>query len=254
MDHNILRIVVFGLVTFFVAMLITPGYISLLRRLKLAKQIRTEASMGGGKATKFHALHAHKQGTPNMGGGMILIVVAIMVGVTVFFKSIQAPLGLNIHYTLWNRNETFLPLFALFSMGILGAIDDYLNVRNIGGKKGMSARVKMFGLTLFSFAGAWWFYTKLGHDSISIPGFGLVNVGWGYVVISILVITAMANSVNITDGLDGLAGGLLAQNYFLYAFITYHSHLFLLSTICTVIAASLAAFLWFNIKPAQFYL
>lgn len=56
-------------------------------------------------------------------------------------------------------------------MGILGAIDDFLNVRNIGGKKGMSARVKMFGLTLFSFAGAWWFFTKLGHDSITIPGF-----------------------------------------------------------------------------------
>lgn len=171
MDHNILRIVVFGLVTFFVAMLITPSYIALLRRLKLAKQIRTEASMGGGKATKYHTLHAHKQGTPNMGGGMILIVVAIMVLLTVFVKSIQTPLGLNFHYTLWNRNETYLPLFALFSMGILGAVDDYMNVRNIGGKKGMSARVKMFGLTLFALAGAWWFFAKLGHDSITIPGF-----------------------------------------------------------------------------------
>ena len=79
-------------------------------------------------------------------------------------------------------------------------------------------------------------------------------MGWWYVAISILIITAMANSVNITDGLDGLAGGLLAQNYFLYAFITYNENLFLLSTLCTVIAASLSAFLWFNIKPAQFYL
>jgi len=118
----------------------------------------------------------------------------------------------------------------------------------------MSARVKMLGLTLFSFAGAWWFFTKLGHDSITIPGLGLVNIGWGYVLVSIFIITAMANSVNITDGLDGLAGGLLAQNYFLYAFITYNEQLFLLSTICVVIGAALAAFLWFNIKPAQFYL
>ncbi len=118
----------------------------------------------------------------------------------------------------------------------------------------MSARVKMLGLTLFSFAGAWWFFAKLGHDSITIPGVGLIDIGWWYVALSILIITAMANSVNITDGLDGLAGGLLAQNYFLYAFITYNENLFLLSTICVVIAASLAAFLWFNIKPAQFYL
>lgn len=254
MDHNILRIVVFGLVTFFVAMLITPSYISLLRRLRLAKQIRTEASLGGGKATKFHALHAHKQGTPNMGGGMILIVVAIMVFVTVLFKTLQAPLGFNLHYTLWNRAETYLPLFALFSMGILGAIDDYMNVRDIGGKKGMGARVKMFGLTLFAFAGAWWFYAKLGHDSITVPGLGLVDIGWMYVIVSIFLITAAANTVNITDGLDGLAGWLLAQNYFLYAFIAYNENLFLLSTLCIVIAAALAAFLWFNIKPAQFYL
>lgn len=73
-------------------------------------------------------------------------------------------------------------------------------------------------------------------------------------LVSIFIITAMANSVNITDGLDGLAGGLLAQNYFLYAFITFQSQMYLLSTLCIVIAASLAAFLWFNIKPAQFYL
>jgi phospho-N-acetylmuramoyl-pentapeptide-transferase len=64
----------------------------------------------------------------------------------------------------------------------------------------------------------------------------------------------MANSVNITDGLDGLAGGLLVQNYFLYAFIAFHEGLFLLSALCVVIAASLTAFLWFNIKPAKFYL
>ena len=185
---------------------------------------------------------------------MILIVTAIMVLVTVLIKPLQEPLGLDIKYTLWNRAETYLPLFAIFSMGILGAVDDYLNVRDTDGKKGMSARVKMAGLTLFAFLGAYWFYSKLGHDSITILIFGLVDIGWGYVLVSIFIITAMANSVNITDGLDGLAGGLLAQNYFLYAFITFQENLFLLSTLCIVIAAALAAFLWFNIKPAQFYL
>lgn len=109
---------------------------------------------------------------------MILIVVAIMVLVTVAIQPIQEPLGLNLHYTLWNRAETYLPLFALFSMGILGAIDDYLGVRSLKSKKGMSAKVKMFGLILFAFAGAWWFFDKLGHDSITIPGFGMVDIGW----------------------------------------------------------------------------
>jgi phospho-N-acetylmuramoyl-pentapeptide-transferase len=68
------------------------------------------------------------------------------------------------------------------------------------------------------------------------------------------LIASMANSVNITDGLDGLAWWLLVQNYFLYTFITFHEWLFLLSALCVIIAASLTAFLWFNIKPAKFYL
>ncbi len=104
-----------------------------------------------------------------MGGGIVLIIVAIMVLLTILGEPLQEPLGLDIHHTLWNRSETFLPLFAIFSMGALGAVDDFLNVRNIGGKKGMSARVKMFGLTLFAFLGAYWFSNKLGHDSITIP-------------------------------------------------------------------------------------
>lgn len=252
MDQNILRIVVFGIITFLVSILITPSYIRLLRKCKLAKQIRTEASLWWGDATKYRALHIHKQGTPNLWWGLILIVVAIMVAITIVIKSYDL-FDVRLQNTLWSRQETYLPLFALFTMGILGAIDDYLNVKKVG-KKWMSARVKMAGLTLFSLLGTWWFFSKLGHDSITIPGLWLVNIGWWYVVLSIFIMLAMANSVNITDGLDGLAGGLLAQNYLLYAFITYDQNLFLLSTLCAVIGASIAAFLWFNIKPAQFYL
>ena len=64
----------------------------------------------------------------------------------------------------------------------------------------------------------------------------------------------MANSVNITDGLDGLAGGILLLNYGLYAFICYDKGLLILATLCLIIAGSLIAFLWFNIKPAAFYM
>ncbi len=254
MESYILQIVILGLFSFGIAMLITPGYIYLLKYFHIAKQIRTEASMGGWHATKYHKLHAHKQWTPNMGGGMILIVIASVVLATVLVKAYGPYFGINIRFSLWERAETFLPLFALFSMGILGAIDDYLNVRNIWGKKGMSARVKMWGITLFAFLAAWWFFYKLGYDTITLPLFGQMHIGWSYILVCIFLIASMANSVNITDGLDGLAWGLLVQNYFLYAFIAFHENLYLLSALCIVVAASLTAFLWFNIKPAQFYL
>lgn len=79
-------------------------------------------------------------------------------------------------------------------------------------------------------------------------------IGWWYVPLFVFIIIAMTNSVNFTDGLDGLSGGLLLQNFFLYAFITYSESLFLLSTLCVVICGALIGFLWFNIKPAQFYM
>jgi len=254
MESYILQIVILWLFAFWVAMLITPYYIYLLRYFGIAKQIRTEASMGWWHATRYHALHVHKQWTPNMGWGMILIVLGLIVIITILAKYYQQYLDINIRFSLWERSETFLPLFAIFSMGILGALDDYLNVKNIWGKKWMSARVKMSGIAIFAFLWAWWFFYKLGYDTMTLPLFGQIHIGGWYIFVCIFLIAAMANSVNITDGLDGLAGGLLVQNYFLYAFISFHEWLFLLSTLCIVIAAALTAFLWFNIKPAKFYL
>jgi phospho-N-acetylmuramoyl-pentapeptide-transferase len=64
----------------------------------------------------------------------------------------------------------------------------------------------------------------------------------------------MANSVNITDGLDGLAGWMLVMCYSVYAFICYDSGLFILTGLCLIIIGALISFLWFNIKPAQFYM
>jgi UDP-N-acetylmuramyl pentapeptide phosphotransferase/UDP-N-acetylglucosamine-1-phosphate transferase len=136
---------------------------------------------------------------------MILIVVAVVVVLTILLKSYGSYFGINIRFSLWNRAETFLPLFAIFSMGILGAVDDYLNVRNTNGQKGMSARVKMGGITLFAFLGAWWFFSKLGYDTITLPLLGEMHIGWSYILVCIFLIASMANSVNITDGLDGLA-------------------------------------------------
>jgi UDP-N-acetylmuramyl pentapeptide phosphotransferase/UDP-N-acetylglucosamine-1-phosphate transferase len=105
-----------------------------------------------------------------MGGGIILIITALMVLLTILVRASTDVFGIQLHHTLWNRQETFLPLFALFSLGILGAIDDYMNVRLVGGKKGMSSRMKLIGLIGFAFLGAYWFSVKLGHDSITIPG------------------------------------------------------------------------------------
>ena len=126
---HLTRIIIYGVFTFVFAILITRRYISALHFLGIKKQIRTEASLGTGKAKKFHKLHAHKEGTPTMGGGMILGVVAIMVLVSIFLRLGNEFIGLDISNDLWSRSETWLTLFTLATLGVLGGIDDYLNVK-----------------------------------------------------------------------------------------------------------------------------
>ena len=77
-------------------------------------------------------------------------------------------------------------------------------------------------LLLFAGLGAYWFYIKLGYTNVDIPFLGSLNLGFWYIPLFMLVIVTMANAVNIADGLDGLAGGLLLFNYAVYAFICYN--------------------------------
>lgn len=256
MDSNLIFIltgfVLSGVLTF----LLIPSFIDVLIRYRIGKQIREEWLIG--KAVEFSKLHMIKTGTPTMGGLIILFVVFLIVlGSFVAYKmgwKLDGILSIPLKFSLWNREETYLALGTLFTVGAIGCIDDYLNVREIGRTKGLSARVKMTLLLVFAGIGAWWFYVKLGYDSMEIPFFGNVSLSFIYIPLFILIVVGMANSVNITDWLDGLAGGLLFFNYMVYAFITYSKDLYILSTLCMVISGALVAFLWFNVKPAKFYM
>ncbi|MGE4444061.1 MAG: phospho-N-acetylmuramoyl-pentapeptide-transferase [Candidatus Altimarinota bacterium] len=249
MNSHLIPIFSFSLATFLVGLFIIPYFIELLKKYKIGKQIREEATIG--KAIEFLKLHKVKTGTPTMGGAIILIIVFVMV----IFSIILQKFGF-INNSLFNQKETYLALFTLLAVGLLGAIDDFLNVRGIGRTKGLSARFKMFWLLVFSGAGAWWFYDKLewGTRLLDIPFTGGMEIGIYFVPLFIFIIIATANSVNITDGLDGLAPGLLLFSYGVYAYITYDQGLYLLSTLCVTIIGALIAFLWYNIKPAKVYM
>lgn len=84
-------------------------------------------------------------------------------------------IGFSIKNNLWNRQETYLAIFTLVSVGLVGAVDDYLNVRGIGRTKGLSARVKIVLLVILASLGAYWFFVKLGYDHIHFPFLGDVT-------------------------------------------------------------------------------
>lgn len=239
-----------GTLAFLIALVLTPWFTKQLIKFKIGKQIR-ENAISGEKSSLFSALHAKKSGTPTMGGILIWSTIFIVVIISMIFSRFGI-----FNHSLLSREETWIPLFTLGTCGILGAVDDYLNVKGIGKTKGISAKIKLLWLLIFSGAGAWWFYDKLGAHSISIPIPGVMplEVGWLFIPIFIFVIIATANAVNFTDGLDGLASGLLIFAFGAFGIIAFTKGLLILAALCAVICGALLAFLWFNIPPAKFYM
>jgi phospho-N-acetylmuramoyl-pentapeptide-transferase len=245
----------YSALSFGVAMLVAPLFIRFLHRNKIGKQIR-DTSVDGKAASLFKALHLKKSGTPTMGGVLVWGTVILMV----LLSFIPVELGIT-NYSLWNRAETYIPLFTLVTAGLLGMLDDWYNITGRGSGKGLHVRPKLIWLTLFAAAGAWWFYAKLGcldgvADAclIHLPRLGDFDIGLWYLPLFVLVIISSANAVNITDGLDGLAGGLLAIAFGAFAVLAYAAGLFLLATLCAAIVGALVAFLWWNVPPAAFFM
>jgi phospho-N-acetylmuramoyl-pentapeptide-transferase len=133
-------------------------------------------------------------------------------------------------------------------------VDDLFNVYQYKGGKGIKAKPKFLWLTAFAIMGALWFYYKLGFSSIHIPRVGDFSIGWWYIPLFILVIVSTSNAVNLTDGLDGLAGGLLVFAFIAFGAIAYAKGLTMLALFCGILIGSLLAFLWNNVPPALFYM
>jgi len=257
MESHLIFIFAFGIVTFIVWLIITPIFINHIKNLKLWKQIREDATIW--KATEFAKLHKKKTWTPSMWWVVIILVVFLMVLLSILFQKLWF-----INNSLFNQQETYLPLFTLLSIWALWLIDDYLNAKWIWKTKWISARVKMLWLTFFATLWAFWFYYKLWWnltDSawefvrwLSYPFWEDIKIGIFFIPLFIIVIISAANSVNITDWLDWLAWWLLLFSYWIYSYITFDQWLFLLSALCISIVWALIAFLWFNVKPAKLYM
>jgi len=229
--------------SFIIAMIWTPILTDFLYKYKMGKKIR-ETGFDESKAPIFYRLHKGKENTPTMGGLLIWITVAVIT------------LVLNL-----NRAGTYLPLFVLVATGVIGALDDYLNIKGVGPHGGgLRFRSKLILYLIIGAIGAWWFYTKLDWSAIHIPGGNLVGIpfnvelGWWYIPLFILVVVGTAFASNQTDGLDGLLGGIMAICFTAYSIIALVQDKVELAAFCGCIAGALLAFLWFNIYPARFFM
>ena len=148
-----------------------------------------------------------------------------------------------------------MPLGALIASAIVGLIDDLFDIWRMGKDGGglrMRHRFMIYGL--IAGVGAWWFFYKLGWTILYVPFFGYLDIGLWYIPFFIFIIIGTAHAVNLTDGLDGLAGGTLLAAFSTYGAIAFALCRYDLATFCGVIAGALLAFLWFNINPARFFM
>ncbi len=233
------HIFILAILGFMLAIALTPIYTAVAFRYKWWRRPR-ENAVTGEVAKIFHKLHAekHKRNIPTMAGLIILVAVATITIV------------LNL-----DRNQTWLPLATLLAFGGLGLLDDISNIFLGGDKRGgLSVRAQLVTLIMLAVAGAVWFYYKLGYNLIHVPAVGDYSIGWLYIPLFILVVVSSAKSVSITDGLDGLAGGLLWIAFGAYGVIAYFQGSYGLAGFCATIVGVTLAYTWFNIHPARFFM
>lgn len=254
----IAKITILGSTAFILAMVLTPLLAHFLYKYKVGIKIK-DRSVTGKKLFFVNRLHAHKAGTPTMGGILIWGTVLLVAGV----MSVLAPFLSEKWECVWisrldfvSRSQTWLPLFALGATAVLGIFDDLMSIKNIGNNKGGGMRFawKIVWLLVIATIGAWWFFSKLGWDTIHVPAVGNFEIGFWYIPLFISVIIAMTVSSNETDGLDGLNAGILIQAFTAFAIISFVQERMDLAAFCGVVAGSLLAFLWFNFYPARFFM
>lgn len=246
----IVKILLLSALAFIFAMACTPTLTNFLYKYKLGKQIRNN-----GATPIFSQLHAHKAGTPTMGG--ILIWGTVLVFMVFFsFLADVFPGEIFKYLNFFSRSETLLPLGVLVASAIIGLIDDWLDVSGHGvfGGGGLKLKHRLLIYTLIALAAAAWFYFKLDWTVFHVPFWGNFEISWWYIPVFVFVIVATSFSVNETDGLDGLAGGTLMIAFAAYGIIAFVLGRYELAAFCGVIFGALLAFLWFNIPPARFYM
>jgi phospho-N-acetylmuramoyl-pentapeptide-transferase len=218
------------------SMIVTPIFTYFAYKYKLWKQQRSD-DISGKKLEVFNSLHAHKfkRNIPTMAGLIFVITISLT---TLIF---------NFSY------NTYLPLAALVFGGIVGLIDDIFNLISDGiGKAGMRPWLKFSLITAAGLAFGWFFYSFLGISSVKVPFDGALELGMWIIPIFAFIVVATGNSVNITDGLDGLAGGLAMMSFLTFGLIAVLQGNFGIAVFCLTVVGALLSYLWFNVPPARF--
>lgn len=227
-----------ALAGFLLSMVLTPIYTYFAYKYKFWKK-QKKTTVDGEALPVMTKLHAHKfkHVFPTMAG--LIGVVSITVITWVF----------NL-----DRSQTWLPLVGFLGGALVGVIDDVINIFGSGrGAAGLRGPVKFFLITVVGVVLGWFFAVKLGWTQILVPFVGDIEIGVvGMIIVFAFAVVATSNAVNITDGLDGLSGGLAMMAYGAFGIIALFQGNIMLFGFCMTVVGWLLSYIWFNVPPARF--
>ena len=223
---------------FLFSMFLTPIYTHFAYKYHFWKK-QKQTTVDGKELPVMTKLHAHKfkRAFPTMAGLIGVISVTL---VTWIFNL--------------DRGQTWLPLVGFLGGAFVGVVDDVINIFGSGrGAAGLRGPVKFFLITAVGIALGWFFAVKLGWTTILVPFLGNIEIGIvGMIIVFAFAIVATSNAVNITDGLDGLSGGLAMIAYGAFGIIAFLQGNVYLFGFCMTVIGWLLAYIWFNVPPARF--
>jgi phospho-N-acetylmuramoyl-pentapeptide-transferase len=269
------KIFTYTALSFVIAMWWAPSLIQLLNWLKFWKKSARKVDTSGGELTitkQFYEENEKKKLIPRAGG--LLIWITVIVFALIFWVVLKLSPDGNRTAQFLNfidRRETFIPLGTLFFASIFGFIDDALATLETGGNYkagGLKLSHRLILVTSLSFFVGLWFWDKLQLTRISLgfahldleklqlgftAGQNLINASWLIIPFTMVVSLALWGS-SMIDGFDGMSAGVFIPIYLCFAGIAFSKGYYDITTFLMVMVGAMAAYLWFNIPPARFYM
>jgi phospho-N-acetylmuramoyl-pentapeptide-transferase len=251
MEYPIFSILIPATLAFIFGIILTPLLTHYLYKFKVWKKTGGKMALNGTVATEFNRLKGEGElKTPRMGGIVIWGSVLITIGF-IYILKLLFPTSVFDELFFISRSETWIPFTTLIIGAGVGFLNDYYDV--VHGGKGLRLSVRILIITALSGFIGWWFYAKLGIDSVGIPFDGSVYIGW--LIIPFFIFTTISlYASGVIDGIDGLSGGVFSTIFLSYAGIAFNQSQYDLAAFCATLAGGILAFLWFNIPPARFWM
>ncbi|MFZ5366440.1 MAG: phospho-N-acetylmuramoyl-pentapeptide-transferase [Patescibacteria group bacterium] len=239
--------------TFIITSILIVPFINFLYRIKFQRRDQRTRDFLGLRTPIFDKFHREKAGTP-VGGGFLIIAVVSLLYVLLF--PLISYLGVYITAFYPIKDELNILFFTFISFGLLGLYDDLMKFFGLASKGifGLRLRWKFLIQWILAFIIAALLFQNLKIDFVNVPFFGVFDLGIFYVPLAAFIIVAFTNALNITDGLDGLASGLLLISLFAFWILSHTNLDTVLSIFLSFWIGALIAFLYFNVYPARIFL